>query len=93
MRSRTLLTESNNILDVLKSRYITGFSALWRKASPLAAPRAIAILVAQDNGTDASVSRYIETWFRECKPSKTMSQTKQKLVSLKSKLGHLYRPK
>lgn len=33
-------TESSKTFEVLKSRYITFVSALWRNASPLAAPRA-----------------------------------------------------
>jgi len=40
-------------LEVLKSRYITGFSASsCKKAKPLAAPRAIFILMDQGRGKD-----------------------------------------
>lgn len=45
------LTESNRMLEALKSLYMTGFSAPWRKARPLAAPTAIFIL--DDHGSDA----------------------------------------
>ena len=45
-----MLTESNKMFEALKSRYITGFSASWRKPRPFAAPRAIFILV--DHGSD-----------------------------------------
>ena len=38
--NQSYLTESSKMLDALKSRYITCGWALWRKASPLAAPRA-----------------------------------------------------
>lgn len=46
------------MLEVLKSLYITGLSALWRKARPFAAPSAIIILVDHDNG--ALVSEYLK---------------------------------
>ncbi|KAK2990148.1 hypothetical protein RJ640_008412 [Escallonia rubra] len=39
------ITESNRMLEALKSLYITGFSSPWRKARPFAAPTAIFILV------------------------------------------------
>lgn len=45
-----MLTESSKMFDALKSRYITGFFASWRKASPLAAPKAIFILI--DHGSE-----------------------------------------
>lgn len=46
-------TASNKILDVLKSRYITGLSASsWRKARPFAAPSAIFILMDHGRGSD-----------------------------------------
>lgn len=38
------------MFEALKSLYITGFSASWRKAKPLAAPSAIFILV--DHGRE-----------------------------------------
>ena len=44
------LTESSNILDVLKSRYITLASGLWRYASPFAASRAILKRIFQESG-------------------------------------------
>lgn len=44
------LTESSKMFEALKSLYITGFAASWRKARPLAAPRAIFIRV--DHGSD-----------------------------------------
>lgn len=44
------------MLDVLKSRYITGLSASWcRKASPIAAPSAIFILMGHATGCDPVV--------------------------------------
>jgi hypothetical protein len=46
------MTESSKMLDVLKSRYMTGFSAPCKKASPLAAPIAIFILVPHGNVVD-----------------------------------------
>ena len=49
-RFKKKLTESSKMLEALKSRYITGFSASWRKARPFAAPSAIFILV--DHGSD-----------------------------------------
>lgn len=42
-----ILTASNRMFEALTSLYITGFSSSWRKASPLAAPIAILILVNQ----------------------------------------------
>lgn len=50
-QERCLITESNKMFEALKSLYITGFCDSWRKARPLAAPRAIFILV--DQGSDA----------------------------------------
>jgi len=50
------ITESNKIFEDLKSRYITGLSDSWRKARPLAAPRAIFILV--DHGNAAEYPAY-----------------------------------
>lgn len=50
MMKKKLLTESNKIFEALKSRYMTGFSASWRKARPFAAPSAIFIRV--DHGSD-----------------------------------------
>lgn len=47
-----MLTESSKMLEVLKSRYITGFSAPCKKAKPFAAPIAIFNLVAHANETD-----------------------------------------
>lgn len=38
------------MFEALKSLYMTGFSASWRKASPFAAPMAIFILV--DHGRE-----------------------------------------
>lgn len=35
------LTESSKMFEVLKSRYITLTSSLWRNSKPFAAPRAI----------------------------------------------------
>lgn len=52
-------TESSNIFGVLKSLYITSLSASWRKASPLAAPNAIFILV--DHGNVAEDPAWITT--------------------------------
>lgn len=51
-----MLTESNRMFEVLKSRYITGLSSSCRKASPLAAPNAIFILV--DHGKAAAYPAY-----------------------------------
>lgn len=51
-------TPSRRILDVLKSRYITGFSASsWRKARPFAASRAIFILMDQGRGKDPAAKK------------------------------------
>jgi len=49
-------TASSRILEVLKSRYMTGLTASWRKASPRAAPSAIFIRVAQDKGIAPSAT-------------------------------------
>lgn len=47
-----ILTESNKMFEALKSLYMTGFSASWRKARPFAAPTAIFILVDHGNDTE-----------------------------------------
>lgn len=49
-KKKVMLTESNKMFEALKSRYMTGFSASWRKPRPFAASRAIFILV--DHGSD-----------------------------------------
>ena len=48
--NQSYLTESSKMLDALKSRYITWGWALWRNASPLAAPRAIRTRVFHEIG-------------------------------------------
>lgn len=50
-----MLTESNKILEVLKSRYITGLSAPCKNASPLAAPIAIFNLFPHGRQTEIPV--------------------------------------
>jgi len=51
------LTESNKILEVLKSLYMIGFSASsCRNARPFAAPSIIFILLAHERGTDRSAN-------------------------------------
>lgn len=47
------------MLEVLKSRYITGLSASsWRKARPLAAPNAIFILIDHGRGKDPAKAKF-----------------------------------
>lgn len=53
-RTTLVLTMSRRMLEVLKSRYMTGFFASWRKASPFAAPNAIFILIAHERGSNTS---------------------------------------
>lgn len=47
LNSSVVHTESSKILEVLKSRKMTGFLAACKKARPLAAPIVIFNLVAQ----------------------------------------------
>lgn len=53
-------TESSRMLEVLKSLYMTGFSAPCRKASPLAAPIAIFNLVPHGNDIEIPAIHSIE---------------------------------
>jgi hypothetical protein len=46
------MTELSKMLEALKSRYMTGFSAPCKKASPLAAPIAINSLIPHGNVVD-----------------------------------------
>lgn len=56
------LTTSSKILDVLKSRYITGlFASSCRKARPLAAPSAIFTLAAHGRGKDPGTYNILVT--------------------------------
>lgn len=50
-----MFTESSKMLEVLKSRYMTGVSASCKKARPLAAPIAILSLVPHGNDKDNPV--------------------------------------
>ena len=50
LTQKDVFTKSNKMFEVLKSRYITGFSSSWRKARPFAVPTAIFSLVSQGNG-------------------------------------------
>jgi hypothetical protein len=51
-----MITESNKTFEALKSRYMTGFSSSWRKASPFAAPTAIFSLVNQGKAAEYPAS-------------------------------------
>lgn len=72
-----MLTESSKMFEALKSLYITGFSASWRKATPFAAPTAIFILVDHGSDTEYPVKSNINPYSVKRKKSNGIHGIKQ----------------
>lgn len=72
-------TESSKIFEALKSLYITGLSASWRNAKPLAAPNAIFILV--DHGIVAEYPVCIMLEHQPRLKRKTQTNNTRDLIS------------